>query len=619
MALGNRRLRIVDLTPQGHQPMLSSCGRYGLTFNGEIYNHAALAAELRAAGFQFRSRSDTEVLLAALMHWGEGALLRLRGMFAFAFWDEDQGRLLLGRDRLGIKPLYYAARGEQLAFASEIPAILASGVVTPAVNARALQSYLRLLWVPEPGTLLDGVRKVPPGSVLRWGWDGIGVSAYWDLPFGNECEEISETVAAAEVREAVQAAVRAQMVADVPVGAFLSGGLDSTAIVAAAGLDPRSTLRTFSIGFRPEDQREEGALDDPHYARLAASSLNLHHKSIIIEPNVAELLPMMVRHLEDPIADPSALNCYLICREARSECLVLLSGTGGDELFGGYRKYVATAEAERYQRLPQFVREALIAPIAERLPVRLGSVGLRGFRFAKKFVKHAHLAPFERFIGYSSYYDGDELEQLLGLDISSADVARLGVEALLEAWERRASDDIVNRMTYLDLKFYLPGLGLAVMDRASMAASVEVRVPLLDDDLVDLVARYPGRLKVRGSQTKRVFRKAMAGLVPRPILERPKAPFAAPIRTWLRRDLKGLIHELLSDGGLKDRGLVDPLFVTRLIREHDAGWADHSLRIWALLTLELWLQAFMVPQPSGEVGAELTHSSMTVPVAQGET
>ena len=589
-AFGNRRLKILDLSPLGHQPMVSRDGRWVLTFNGEIYNYVELRRELEVEGRVFRSQSDTEVLLHVLMTWGAAGLARLNGIFGFGLWDEDKGRLLLGRDRLGVKPVYFASRGESFCFASEIKSILGSGLVEPEINPGSLESYLRLLWVPEPGTLFAGIRKLDPGATLVWDGVRATIQRYWDLPSPEGAMPMEE--AAERVVGTLEAAVRRQLRSDVPVGAFLSGGIDSTAIVGLAARMNLKDVRTYTIRFRAEDRVEEGAIDDSRYSRLIADWAGVRHEEIVIAPDVVGLLPKIVRHLEDPIADPAALNTLLICEAARSSSTVLLSGTGGDELFGGYRKYPATMFAARYQSLPRLFREGVIGPLAQRLPVVIGGFGLRGVRFAKKFLRYADHDAFDRFLGYSTYYDGAELEELLGGDPNRNVDPYIGLHPLKAAWDSRASDDLISRMLYLDLKYYLSGLGLAYMDKASMAASVEVRVPLLDDEVVDLVSRLPGELKVQGMATKVVLRQALQGKIPDAVLNRRKAPFAAPVRSWLRGPLASMVGEYLHPSQTLVRGLLNPAVVHKLIREHNRGVEDHSLRLWALLTLEVWLQEF---------------------------
>ena len=590
MSLGNRRLKILDLSAMGHQPMTTSDGRFCLTYNGELYNHQELRVALEHKGYSFRSSSDTEVVLHALAAWGLEALTRLNGIYGFGLWDETTKRLLLVRDRLGVKPVYYAQQGDTLCFASEIKAILGSGSVQPKINREALESYLRLLWVPDPETLFDGVQKLEPGTSLLWDGERAKIQRYWDVPNAETDMPLDE--AKERVQGALDSAVRRQLQSDVPVGAFLSGGIDSTAIVGLATQSNVKEVRTYTVRFRSEDRVEEGAVDDSKYSRLVADWAGVHHEEIVIAPDAATLLPRVVRHLEDPVADPAALNTLLICEAARSSSTVLLSGSGADELFGGYRKYPATVFASTYQRIPRIIRENLIGPAARHLPVLVGGVGLRGMRFAKKFLRYADDDVLDRFLGYSTYYDASELRSLMGGDAGSGVDRYIGLHRLRASWDSRASEDLINRMLYLDLKYYLPGLGLSYMDKASMAASVEVRVPLLDDNVVDVVSRLPGHLKVQGMATKVILRHALRGRIPDVVLSREKAPFAAPVRSWLRGPLAPMVGDLLNPVRVGARGLLDPILVQRMVEEHDRGAEDHSLRVWALLTLEIWLQEF---------------------------
>ncbi len=613
VSLGNRRLKILDLSPMGHQPMVSADGRYVLTFNGEIYNFTELRAELEQLGHAFHSRTDTEVLLAALLEWGSGAVSRLNGMFAFAYWDDSEGRLLLARDRLGIKPLYYTDQADSFCFASEITPVLGSGIVEPRLDPLALESYLRLLWVPEPKTLFDGILKLEPGHLFVRQHGVVRVQPYWELP---SPEGESGPIEEERLVEVLRSATRRQLQSDVPVGAFLSGGLDSTTLLSLMGAKGSRTIRTYSIGITAADRTEEGALDDVRYAKIAAEEFKASHQEIILDPDVVDLLPRMVRHLEDPVADPAAINCYLVCKAARETSTVLLSGTGADELFGGYRKYAAESLAHRYRMIPGPLRSALLEPVARNLPISIGHKGFRSVRFAKKFLRYANASPFDRFLGYTTYYDAPELEELLGGDPTGAIDPYMGVQALRDAWDRRRTDQVIDQMTYVDLKYYLPGLGLAYMDKASMAASVEVRVPLIDDEVVDLVARLPDRYKVDGLRTKVLLRRAMKGRIPDVILRRPKVPFAAPIRTWLRRDLAPMISDCLSPGQVLSRSLLNPGVVYRLLREHRQGWEDHSLRIWALLTLEIWVQEFYDNRSRFKMPEGVPEAAMTVTAAE---
>jgi asparagine synthase (glutamine-hydrolysing) len=587
--------------------MVSPDGRWILTFNGEIYNYIELRRELERQGCTFKSRSDTEVLLHTLITWGRDGLARLNGIFGFALWDEHSGRLLVGRDRLGVKPVYYATQGESFCFASEIKAILGSGLIEPKIDPAALESYLRLLWVPEPGTLFAGIRKLDPGATLLWDGKRALVERYWDVPAPEGPVAMDE--AAQRVGAALESAVKRQLRSDVPVGAFLSGGIDSTAIVGLAAKLNLKEVRTYTIRFRSEDRVGEGAVDDSKYSRLVAEWAGVRHEEIVISPDVVSLLPKIVRHLEDPVADPAALNTLLICEAARSSSTVLLSGSGGDELFGGYRKYPATMFAARYQRIPKFVRERFVNPLARRLPVQIGGVGLREVRFAKKFLRYADHDAFDRFLGYSTYYDAVELQELLGGDPSQDVDQYRGLHPLKTAWDSQGSADLITRMLYLDLKYYLPGLGLAYMDKASMAASVEVRVPLLDDEVVDVVSRLPADLKVKGMSTKVVLREALRGKIPEFVLKRPKAPFAAPVRSWLKGPLAPMVAEFMRPSSISARGLLNPAVVQALILEHNRGAEDNSLRLWALLTLEVWLQEFIDTSAAYRMPADWSSAS----------
>jgi asparagine synthase (glutamine-hydrolysing) len=518
---------------------------------------------------------------------GPEMLRRLNGIFAFAIWDEREKRLFLARDRLGVKPLYYTRGSDWFAFASELKALLPL-IGQPQMEATALADFLTFLWVPDPKTAFRDILKLPPG---HYGWadqKGLDVTQWWDLRF--EPEERSEREWREEVRTAVEAAVRRQMVSDVPLGSFLSGGVDSSAIVAAMK-STNERVSTWSIGFTDRDLEHEIVPDDLRYARKVGSVFQTDYHERILEPNVLDLLPHAIWHLEEPIADPAAISTYLICREARHEMPVMLSGMGGDEVFAGYPRHLAWRIARALGSLPHPALRRLeqaIGPVA-----RPGSPGrLRGpRRNLWKFMRAAGMEPLESYLSFSSYYSDPELRELLVPGIVDGDYDPL---ALHRSYLRsdRGGDDL-SRLLYLDAKTFLPCLNLSYTDKMAMAASVEVRVPLLDDELVALAARIPSGLKLRGWRRKYIFKRSQEGVLPREIIWRRKAGFGAPLRSWLVGELAPVVEDLLSERTLKSRGLVDPAVVARLRAQNAAGTADNSLRLYALLTLELWCRTFL--------------------------
>jgi asparagine synthase (glutamine-hydrolysing) len=586
--LGHRRLSIIDPTPRAAQPMAWE-GRYWITYNGELYNFPQLRADLEHDGFRFRTGCDTEVLVAMFARHGHDCLRYLNGIFAFAIWDAELGELFLARDKLGVKPLYYAQENGRFYFASEIKALLPA-LSPPSVSHRALADYLTFLWTPDPDTVFQGIYKLPAGHYATFAAGGLSVHEYWDMTYPVEERPEAEWIEA--VRVGVHEAVRRQMISDVPLGSFLSGGLDSSAIVAAMTSESEP-VTTYTVGFTREDLGHEIVPDDLVFAREIGRTFDVEYNERILEPGVVDLLPKLVWHLDEPVADPAAITTYLICSAARERLKVILSGMGGDEVFAGYPRYLAA----------QIGRFADIAPIRVRAMMRraleprltLGPPGrLRGpRRNLMKALGGLDSDPLERYLVYSSYYRRPELDRLLATGVRHELAAHDPFRRHREYLDRAPTADWLNRILYLDLKTFLPCLNLTYTDKMSMAASTEVRVPLLDDEMVALSSRIPPGLKLRRLTRKYVFKRSLDSVLPRDVIWRQKAGFSAPIRAWLVGDLKPMVDDLLSPDAVRARGLFEPSEVSRLIRANDAGQADNALRIWALLTLELWYQTFM--------------------------
>jgi asparagine synthase (glutamine-hydrolysing) len=586
--LGHRRLAIIDPTPAGAQPM-GHADRWWITYNGELYNFRELRRELELAGERFRTSCDTEVMLRMFAVHGPRMLERLNGIFAFAVWDDLEKRLFLARDRLGVKPLYYIETGACFAFASELRALLPF-VETPSVDPTALADYLTFLWVPDPKTAFREIRKLPPGHYAWVDRDGLQVTKYWDLRFSPEARPEAEWRTL--IAEAVTRSVQRQMVSDVPLGSFLSGGIDSSAIVAAMSARGEKTS-TYTIGFAAEDLRHEIVPDDIRHARRVGALFDTDYHETILRPDVIELLPKVVWHLEEPVADPAAISTYLICREARNELPVMLSGMGGDEVFAGYPRYLAYKISRVLDAIPPRAVRGL-EHIAGRV-ARPGRPGrLRGpRRNLWKFMRGAGLPPIERYLAFTSYYAATELDDLLSSEVRG-ELDGYDALATHRVYLDRAQDaDALSRLLYLDAKTFLPCLNLTYTDKMAMAASVEVRVPLLDDDLVELAARIPSNLKLKGLRRKYIFKRSQEGTLPGDIVWRRKAGFGAPIRAWLEQDLAPLVDDLLSESTLRRRGLINPRSVARLRADNAAGRADNSLQLYALLSLELWFQTFL--------------------------
>jgi asparagine synthase (glutamine-hydrolysing) len=579
--LGFRRLSIIDLSAAADQPL----SRNGMTiiYNGELYNYKALRAELASRGVRFVTGSDTEVVLEAWRSWGPGALRRFRGMFAFALLDERTGDLVLARDPLGIKPLYFLRRDAGVVFASELKALVAAVGPELRIEPGALVASMLYYWLPEQRCAIDGVQKLPGGSWARCRPDGnFSVQYYW------RAAEVAAQAAAgppADLGQVIEESVAAHLVSDVPVSSFLSGGLDSS-IVTVLAHQAESEIDAYTITFRPEDQRLEAMPDDAVYARKVAARYGIDLHEIEISPDIVDLLPRIVDVLDEPIGDPAAINTFLMCQAARERGVkVILSGMGADELFGGYRKHLACVMASKYAALPGLVR-APVRSAVQRLPVSVHGRGLRYARWAKRFLTFAELPEEPRFRRSYTLYDPPELVGLISPDLAGY------VEDVV--WEHRdvykdnSLTDEVNRMCLADARMFLPGLNLAYTDRASMAASVEVRVPFVDPIVAQAAFSISGSEKIRRRQGKVALKQAAESWLPREIVHRPKASFSAPLRAWVRGDLRPVIRDVLVGGELVGAGMIRRDALLRLIQDEDAGREDRSKQIWQLLTLELW-------------------------------
>ncbi|MBI3475485.1 MAG: asparagine synthase (glutamine-hydrolyzing) [Acidobacteria bacterium] len=595
IGLGSRRLAILDLSPGGHMPMSNEDGLLWITYNGEIYNFADLRRELEGKGHRLRSHTDTEVVVHLYEEYGVDCVNRLNGMFAFAICDlrGSTPKLFLARDHFGIKPLYYCDRDGKLAFASEIKALLEVPGIEARIDRDALDQYLTFLWVPDPMTMFEGIRKLPAAHYAVWQAGQFEITPYWDLTFppAGHHFQAREGDLAHEIRERFCASVEQQMVSDVPIGAFLSAGLDSSSIVAA--MARKQPVRTYTITFPRKYRVGESTIDDPAVPQRLADKLGCEHHEIVVEPDVVGLLQKLTWHMDEPTADPAIITAYLVCREARKQATVLLSGVGGDELFAGYRKHVAHAWTEEYQRVPGFARSAAESALLA-LPGFRGSRMKGPVRLAKKMARSAALRPAEAFIRNGTYFDA---EQRSTLYVDESPVSENPARTHLAAFDRVRHADFLNQMLYLDTKIFMTTLNLTYNDKMSMASSVEVRVPFLDRELAEFVAwnvRPEWKLKGKWRPvTKYIFREAMRSMLPEEVLRQPKAGFAAPVDYWLANDLRPMVDELLSESQVRRRGLFRPETVRRLVDEHRRGDQDWSMQIWQLLTLEIWMQLFI--------------------------
>src|SRR3984957_11076172 len=579
--LGFRRLSIIDLSSAADQPLRKD----GLTiiFNGELYNYRALKAELIARGASFRTQSDTEVVLEAWRAWGPRALDRFRGIFAFAIADERTGEMILARDPFGIKPLYYLRRGAGLVFASELKAIVAALGSELRVEPGALVASMLYYWLPEQRCAIDGVRKLPPGSWARFRPAGrASVRHYW---------RVADVAAAAageppaDLGAVIEESVTAHLVSDVPVSSFLSGGLDSSIITVLAHRAAQE-IDAYTITFRAEDQRLEAMPDDAVYARKVAEQFGIKLHEIEISPDIVGLLPRMVDALDEPIGDPAAINTLLMCEAARERGVkVILSGMGADELFGGYRKHLACLAASGSHRRTGGGRRPARSAV-RGLPVSIGDRGLRYSRWAKRFMTFAELPEEARFRRSYTLYDPDDLTALVGGDLFGHVNSVIDEHAAI--YNDNSLDDEINRMCLADTRLFMAGLNLTYTDRASMAASVEVRVPFVDKFVAEAAFTIGGRDKIRGNRQKAALKTAAENWLPHEIVHRPKASFGAPLRAWVRNDLREMIGDVLVGGELVQSGMLRKQALLRLIADEQAGREDYAKQIWQLLSMELW-------------------------------
>src|SRR5215467_2681317 len=572
--LGFRRLSIIDLSAAADQPMTKD----GLTlvFNGELYNYRALRAELTSRGVAFATESDTEVVLEAWRCWGPAALNKFRGMFAFALADPKSGELILARDPFGIKPLYYLPRGDGLVFASELKALVAAAGSELRIEPGALVASMLYYWLPEQRCAIDRVRKLPGGSWARCRADGtVTVEQYWRIA------DVAAEAAAGEPADlgpVIEDSVAAHLVADVPVSSFLSGGLDSS-IVTVLAHRANTEIDAYTIAFRPQDQRLEAMPDDAVYARKVAAQFGIKLHEIEVSPDIVSTLPRMVDVLDEPIGDPAAINTLLMCEAARERGVkVILSGMGADELFGGYRKHLACLLASRYASLPGGLRKFAVQATVNRLPVTMHGRGLRYARWAKRFMTFAELPEEPRFRRSYTLYDPDELAALIDPDLAGC-IDQI-IEEHSDIYYDNVLEDPINRMCLADARMFLPGLNLAYTDRASMAASVEVRVPFVDPVMVHAAFSVGGNAKIQQGQGKVALKQAAASWLPQEIVNRPKASFSAPLRAWVRGDLREVIHDVLVGGEIVGSGMIRRDALSRLIADDQAGREDRSKQIW---------------------------------------
>jgi asparagine synthase (glutamine-hydrolysing) len=597
IGLGHRRLSIIDLSPAGHQPMCNEDGTIWLVFNGEIYDFNEIRETLKSKGHTLKSRTDTEILIHLYEEEGTDCLKHLNGMFGFALWDGRIKRLWLGRDRLGIKPLNYYWDGHQLIFGSEIKAILCDPDVPREIDPEALDLYLTLNYIPPPWTIFKNIRKMMPGTWLIAENGGIRIEPYWDIPAGTDREETHTAPdAAAETLTEIkhhlytlmEDAVARRLISDVPFGAFLSGGIDSSLIVALMSRNSNHPVKTFSIGYE-----DLPSFDETKYARDVATFHGTEHQEFKLgHRDILDAFPLVLECVDEPFADSSAVPTYIVSRETRKHVTVALSGDGGDELFAGYRMYQGERWSQYFKKIPRLIKDGLIAPFINALPDARDKPSLERIRRAKKFVKGMSLDFPERFSRWREVFPLSLRQDLLR-NPPDKDFYLALIRKGVRNEENRFPNDIINLMLYMDVRGLLHGDMLTKVDRMSMANSLEVRVPFLDHTFVEYVFQLKGNLKLKGKTGKYILMETFKDLLPLSLHNRPKWGFEMPIGAWLRNELKFLIDEYLTKDVIRQQAIFDFDIIEELINDHMRGRQDTSWHLWNLIVFQHWHKTYL--------------------------
>ncbi|MBN2010331.1 asparagine synthase (glutamine-hydrolyzing) [candidate division KSB1 bacterium] len=584
VGIGMRRLSIIDLQT-GKQPISNEDDNVWIVFNGEIYNYQEIRRDLEKKGHIFKTKTDTEAIIHAYEEYGEDCPQRLNGMFAFAIWDKTKQLLFIARDRLGIKPLYYFFDHKRFVFGSELKSILQFGEIPRRVDLQALDNFLTFEYIPAPLSIFQDIKKLPAGYSLTLRNNDIKVRNFWDVNF--DINGATETTAKQDIRELLQDAVKIRLMSDVPLGAFLSGGIDSSSIVALMANVMKEPVKTFSIGF------EDSSYNELEYARLIAKRYKTDHKEFIIKPNAVELTEQLIGFLDEPFGDFSIFPTYLVSKMARDYVTVVLSGDGGDELFAGYDTYIADKLYGRYKKIPPFVRQQLMNRVLESIPPTSKKKGL--VNRAKRFVEGTKLPEDLRHTRWMIFMQEAEKESLYTTDMQSGIVEKDPYKFIRHYFSNVSycKQDQTSQQLYVDIKTYLVDDILVKVDRMSMATSLEARVPFLDYRFVEMAARIPSHMKIRGRQTKYILKKAMEDLLPHDILYRGKEGFSIPIKNWLKEDLKPMMTDTLASEKIKREGFFDPAYVDSLMKEHVRGTHNHSHRLWALMVFGKWYDIYM--------------------------
>lgn len=578
-ALGMRRLSIIDLAG-GHQPISNEDNSVTIVFNGEIYNYRELQKELQTRGHRFRTNSDTETIVHAYEEFGASCVDHLRGMFAFAIWDDREKKIFIARDRVGKKPLYYSVtRGGTLVFGSELKSLLEHPEVERNVNPHALDAYFSLGYVPDPISIFENIEKLSPGHHLTFTNGRLRIERYWDFSYNSNGNGHKASDYLDELRALLHEAVKLRLVSDVPLGAFLSGGIDSSTVVALMSRHMDQPVKTFSIGFN------EDSHDELKYARLTAKKFGTDHHEFRVTPDICEVVDQLAWHFDEPFADSSAIPTYVVSKLAREHVKVVLTGDGGDELFAGYSRYMTERNRSKFNLVPRSVKEGLMDPISRKLPHRA---------WGRNYLHNVALDPISRYLDTVSVFTGLNKTSLYSSDFSDLlrDSSHLGAY-FQELSHNVTTNAPLDSLLYIDSKTYLPGDILTKVDRMSMAVSLEARVPLLDHKLIEFVTRIPASLKLAGTETKHLFKQAIADLVPAEIVNRPKQGFGVPIQEWINQQLRERIRDTLNDSRTLERGYVARAYVQVLLDEHKRGRRDHAMGLWSLLMLELWHRQYV--------------------------
>jgi asparagine synthase (glutamine-hydrolysing) len=585
IGLGHRRLSIIDLTPAGHQPMCNEDSTVWIVFNGEIYNYLELRKGLEAKGHRFTSSTDTETIIHLYEEEGVNCLKSLRGMFAFAIYDERNGRLFLARDRVGKKPLVYALKDNFLLFASEIKALLLDPAIKREVDYATLHHYLTYEYCPSPLTIFKGISKLPPAHFLTWERGKVRIERYWNLSYREKLILPDEEAYGERFKEIFEESVKIRLMSDVPLGAFLSGGIDSSATVAFMSRLNSKPVKTFSIGFEEEEYNELS------YARMVADRFQTDHHEFMVKPDAVEILPKLVYYYNEPFADSSAIPTYYVSKLTREHVTVALNGDGGDESFAGYERYIADRLAGYYQIVPAILREKIIRRLVEALP---HSENRRNFfRRLKRFVRGISDQPERRYVRWICFFDNEMKEDLYCDEFKELIKGIDSFDLTVQWYEKADGNNFLDRTLFVDVMSYLPEDLLVKVDIASMTNSLEARSPFLDHKLMEFAASLPSKLKLNRVVTKYLLKQSFKGILPEEVLGRKKMGFGVPLDRWFRTDLKEMVCDTLLSSSALQRGYFKSTSIESLLNEHITLKADHSYRIWALLFLELWHRMFI--------------------------